>query len=145
MKRLLTTLAIFGLLGIGSAYAQTIAYDDPSNQGAQARGGNLGLLFQVNSPIPVTSLGVFNASGSGTISGTINLTAMFYDDNGNPEGSPQTISLAGNGHTSFLLSSQYAFIANAKGVMKVSGGPLMGLGLRASPYGTLTSIPLPLQ
>ena len=71
MKRLLTAVAIFGLTGVGSVHAQTIAYEDPSNQGGQAWGGNLGLLFHVNSPIVVTALGVFNASGSGTISGTI--------------------------------------------------------------------------
>jgi hypothetical protein len=75
----------------------------------------------------------------------LNLTATFYDDSGNPVGWPQTLSLAGNGHTSFVLSSQYAFIANAKGIMRVTGGALMGLGLRASPYGTLTAVPLPLQ
>jgi hypothetical protein len=78
-------------------------------------------------------------------SAPLNLTATFYDDNGNPEDSPQTIALAGNGHTSFLLTAQYSFLANTKGIMKVTGGALMGLGLRASPYGTLTAIPLPLQ
>ena len=73
MKRRLIAVAILGLTGLGSVHAQTIAYEDPSNQGNQAWGGNLGLLFQVNSPIVVTALGVFNASGSGTITGTINV------------------------------------------------------------------------
>ena len=77
--------------------------------------------------------------------GPANFTATFYDNNGNQLGSQQTISLAGNGHTSFLVSSQYSFAANLSGIMKVTGGTLMGLGLRASPYGTLTSIPVPLQ
>ena len=47
------------------------AYTDPVGQGTQAWGGNLALLFNVNTPINVTSLGVFNASGTAAINGTI--------------------------------------------------------------------------
>jgi pseudomonalisin len=74
-----------------------------------------------------------------------NFTATFFDGNGNPLGSPQTIALSGNGHTSFLLNAQYGFTANASGIVKITGGSMMAIGLRASPYGTLTSIPVPLQ
>ena len=71
MKRLLTALAIFGLTGVVSVYAATIAYSDIGGVGNQAFGGNLALDFTVIAPISVTSLGAFNASGTGTINGTI--------------------------------------------------------------------------
>ena len=54
-----------------SVHADTVAYADPANQGTQSWGGNLALNFSVVSPVTVTSLGVFNASGTGTITGTI--------------------------------------------------------------------------
>jgi len=66
--------AFFGLLllaGAVSARADNIAYTDPARQGTQAWPGNLALNFNVLSPITVNELGVFNASGSGTITGTI--------------------------------------------------------------------------
>ena len=75
----------------------------------------------------------------------VNLTAMFFDDNGNPLGSPQIIPLADFGHTGFVISKMFPFTDNTKGIMKISGVGLMGLGLRASPYGTLTAISVPLQ
>ena len=53
--------------------ADTVAYSDPGSSGDQAFNGNLALTFTVNSPITVTSLGVFNASGTGLITGTINV------------------------------------------------------------------------
>jgi len=71
MKRALALCTLLGLAGAVSAYADTLAYTDPANQGTQAWPGNLGLNFNVQSPITVTSLGVFNASGSGTITGSI--------------------------------------------------------------------------
>jgi hypothetical protein len=66
--------AFFGLLllaGAVSARADNIAYTDPARQGVQAWGGNLALNFNVLSPITVNELGVFNAAGGGTITGTI--------------------------------------------------------------------------
>jgi hypothetical protein len=71
MKR---SLLVFIALSIGSVlcgYASTIAYTDPGGQGSQAFAGNVALNFDVLSPITVSALGVFNASGSGTITGTI--------------------------------------------------------------------------
>jgi hypothetical protein len=46
---------------------------NPANQGTQAFGGNLAFLFDVNSPVTVTGLGVFNAAGDGVIHGTIDV------------------------------------------------------------------------
>jgi len=51
----------------------TVAYSDPANQGVQAWSGNLALSFVVNSAILVDDFGVFNASGSGTITGNISV------------------------------------------------------------------------
>jgi hypothetical protein len=75
----------------------------------------------------------------------LNLIASFYNDSGSPLGSAQTIPLSGDGHTSFILSSMFGFTANLKGLMKISGPGVIALGLRASPYGTLTSVPVPVQ
>ncbi len=87
-----------------------------------------------------TGLALGNLNTSGT-----DFSATFFDDSGNPLGSAQTIRLSGNGHTAFLVNSMFGFTANRKGLMKITGSGVMALGLRASPYGTLTSIPVPLQ
>ena len=87
-----------------------------------------------------TGLALGNPSASGA-----EFVATFFDDKGNPLGSAQSINLNGNGHTAFVLNSMFAFTANTKGLMKVTGSGVMALGLRASPYGTLTSVPVPLQ
>ena len=77
MKRLLAVAPLLALIGVLPVHASTIAYNDPSGQGTQAWPGNLALLFNVLSPITVTSLGVYNASGSGVITGTIQVA--IYD------------------------------------------------------------------
>jgi hypothetical protein len=69
---------IAALLFAAVSAQANIAYNDPANQGTQAYGGNLGLNFTVNSPIIVTALDVFNASGSGTITGPIQV--VIYDE-----------------------------------------------------------------
>ena len=62
------------LMSLGyNLQATTIAYADPTGQGVQSFSGNLALTFTVVSPIMVDDLGVFNASGSGTITGTISV------------------------------------------------------------------------
>jgi PEP-CTERM motif-containing protein len=71
MTRLSAFFGLLALVGAASTRADNIAYTDPAGQGRQAWGGNLALNFNVLSPITVTELGVFNASGSGTITGTI--------------------------------------------------------------------------
>jgi hypothetical protein len=71
MKRLSAFFGLLALVGAASTRADNIAYTDPANQGRQAWGGNLALNFNVLSPITVSELGVFNASGSGTITGKI--------------------------------------------------------------------------
>jgi len=97
--------------------------------------------------VPFDNTGAF-ATGIalGNLNGSaVNFSAAFFDDNGNSLGT-QTISLPGSGHTAFIVSSQFAFTANTKGLMKIIGpSGLMAVGLRASPYGTLTAVPVPVQ
>ena len=58
-----------------------------------------------------------------------------------------TLSLAANGHTSFVLSQQYPFTANMRGTIELatpSGGRISVLGIRTTPVNdtlTLTTIP----
>ena len=65
MKRLLAAAPLLALIGVLPVHASIIAYIDPAIQGFQAWPGNLALTFDVLSPITVTALGVFNASGTG--------------------------------------------------------------------------------
>lgn len=70
-----------------------------------------------------------------------NITVQISDVNGNSL-STQTVSIAGNGHTSFVLPTQFPVTQGNLGVMKFTGnGGLSGLGLRFSPFGTFTSVP----
>ena len=71
MKKIATLVALLALAAGLQAFASTIVYDDPANQGTQNFNGNLANFFTVNSPVTVDALGVFNASGSGFITGTI--------------------------------------------------------------------------
>jgi len=69
------------------------------------------------------------------------VTVTMWDDNGNSLGT-QFLSIAGNGHTSFVLSNQFPLTAGKMGIVRFqSSGGLAGLGLRFSPFGTFTSVP----
>ena len=66
------------------------------------------------------------------------------DDTGAALGSP-TINLPATGHTSFLLTLNYAVTAGKRGTVEFDtppGGQISALGLRATPAGTLTTIPV---
>ncbi|HXB73483.1 MAG TPA: PEP-CTERM sorting domain-containing protein [Candidatus Acidoferrales bacterium] len=93
MKRLLTFAPLLALIGVLPVHAGTIAYTDPAGQGRQDWGGNLALTFDVLSPVTVTALGVFNASGSGTIDGHIDVAIW---DMGNHTQVTPTVSFNGN-------------------------------------------------
>jgi len=88
MKRLLTAIALLALAGTVEIRADTIAYLDPAGQGSQNPGyfGNLASNFDVLSAINVTSLGVFNADGTGIISGPIQV--VIFDTNTDAEVTP---------------------------------------------------------
>ena len=76
------------------------------------------------------------------------IPVVIRDDSGNVLGPPGAfISLAGNGHTSFVLSLQYPATANIRGTIEFdtpAGGQISVLGIRTTPLGTsntLTTIP----
>src|ERR1017187_4582031 len=71
------------------------------------------------------------------------ITATIWDDSGNQLGT-QTITVPGNGHTSFVLPTQISLTAGNRGIVQFQSaatGGIAGLGLRFSPYGTFTSVP----
>ena len=91
----------------------------------------------------------------GTLSAsTATITAKIYDPNGNSLGTP-TFTLPGNGHTAFMAnavttinggSADFSGAANKSGVIVFTGpAGLIGVGLRASGYGTLTAVPVTAQ
>jgi hypothetical protein len=77
-----------------------------------------------------------------------NISVVIRDDAGAVISAPGTIiSLAGNGHTSFVLSQQYPPTAEKRGTIEFvtpAGGRISVLGIRTTPIGnstTLTTIP----
>jgi hypothetical protein len=53
------------------------------------------------------------------------------------------MNLPAYGHTSFFLNTQFTKSANQLGIMQVQGaGGVTGVGLRMSPQGSFTSIPI---
>ena len=72
-----------------------------------------------------------------------NVTAMMWDDSGNLLGT-QIITIAGSGHTAFVLPTQLSLTTGRRGIVQFQSaatGGLTGLGLRFSPFGTFTSVP----
>jgi hypothetical protein len=72
---------------------------------------------------------------------TTNITATMWDANGNQLGT-QIITIAGSGHTSFVLPTELPLTAGKLGIVQFqASGGIAGLGLRFSPFGTFTSVP----
>ncbi len=73
------------------------------------------------------------------------IPVIIRDDGGKPIGGAGTISLGGNGHTSFVLSTQFPVTANIRGTIEFdtpAGGQISVLGLRFTPpNNALTTIP----
>ncbi len=73
------------------------------------------------------------------------IPVIIRDDTGTVLSSTGTISLGGNGHTSFVLSTQFPVTANIRGTIEFdtpSGGQISVLGLRFTPpNNALTTIP----
>jgi hypothetical protein len=70
------------LMSVVPAFADTLAYADPSGQGTQNWAGNLALTFQVNTTIVVDQLGVFNANGTNALTVPGNITVGIYNSSG---------------------------------------------------------------
>lgn len=86
MKRFAMFVLLFAVASGMMIFADIVPYSDPSGQGTQSWGGNLALTFNVNSAITVNGLGVYNASGSGFITGTIQVA--IFDTTTNTEVTP---------------------------------------------------------
>jgi hypothetical protein len=76
-----------------------------------------------------------------------NINLIIRDDTGAIISSGTPLALAGSGHTSFVLSSQYPATAGKRGTIEFdtpAGGHISVLGIRTTPLGssnTLTTIP----
>ena len=86
----------------------------------------------------VTAVAIANLAASPTT-----ITATLFDPTGVQLG-VQTLTLPASGHTSFLLPDQLPQTAGQQGIVQFqsSSGSLAGVGLRANPAGTFTSIPI---
>ena len=72
------------------------------------------------------------------------IPVILRDDSGTQIGT-DSITLAGLGHTSFVLGELYPATANLRGTIEFdtpSGGRISALGIRFTPPGTLTTIPV---
>jgi hypothetical protein len=73
---------------------------------------------------------------------TQSVTVTLIDQNG-VQLSSSPVSLAAYGHMSFFLSTQFPKSVNQLGIMQVQGAAgVTGVGLRMSPQGSFTSIPI---
>jgi len=76
----------------------------------------------------------------------VSIPVVLRDDTGAILGTaaPTPISLPANGHTSFMLADQYAVVSNHYGTLELdtSGGQISALGIRATPAGAITSVPV---
>ena len=79
--------------------------------------------------------------------GSANITASIWDDSGNLLGT-QSIPLVANGHLAFVLPAQMPLSAGRRGILQFQGtnpDGIAGVGLRFSPFGTFTSVPVVLS
>ena len=73
-----------------------------------------------------------------------NVPVTVRDDSGTSLGT-SNISLAANGHTSFVLPDAYAFAAGKRGTVEFdtpNAGQISALGLRATAAGAVTTVPV---
>lgn len=72
------------------------------------------------------------------------MPVVLRDDTGANLGTA-SISLSANGHTSFMPTGNYASVANKRGTVEFdapAGTQISVLGLRATPTGAVTTIPV---
>ena len=128
-----------GSLGGYAIFRQTPNSGSPSE-------GTVPLQSQSSSTITLpydnTAGFVMGVALANLLTSSANVTATMWDANGNRLGT-QTITIAGNGHTSFVLPIQLPVTAGRLGIVQFqSAGGLAGVGLRFSPFGTFTSVPV---
>lgn len=72
------------------------------------------------------------------------VNATIRDDNGAQIGL-QAVSLPAMGHTSFAVADRFSMTSGRRGIIEFqnqAGGAITGLGLRFSPFGSFTSVPI---
>ena len=130
------------LAATGSVDGFEIFHFDPSAQEAvvplETRTAPSFLLAFDDTNTVVTGVAVGNVSPQNA-----NIGVIIRDDTGKTIGTG-SVSLNGNGHTSFLLPAQFPVTANIRGTVEFDtppGGQISALGIRFTPPGTLTTIP----
>ncbi|MGA2373359.1 MAG: hypothetical protein ABSG11_22095 [Candidatus Korobacteraceae bacterium] len=79
-KFCLALLAVAVALAISpAAMADHVAYSTVASQGSQTFDGNLANFFTANSALTINLLGVYNASGSGSIGGSTPIDVAIYN------------------------------------------------------------------
>jgi hypothetical protein len=135
--------AQLGATGVVDGFA--IFHQIPTSQEAvvpmETRNASSYLLAFDNTTQLVLGVAVENVSAQAAV-----IPVVIRDDTGVVISSPgTTISLGGNGHTSFVLSMQFPATANLRGTIEFdtpSGGRISVLGLRFTPpNNALTTIP----
>lgn len=126
----------------GSVDGFAIFHYDPTEQEAvvpmETRNAPSYLLAFDNTGSVVTGIGIDNVSTS-----SANIPVTIRDDTGAVVAT-ETVNLAANGHTSFVLSGQYPQTASIRGTMELdtpTGTQIGALGIRYTPPGTTTTIP----
>ena len=87
----------------------------------------------------VTGMAMANLSTSAA-----NISATIWDANGSQIGT-ESINLSGDGHGGYVVPTVFTVTAGQRGTIQfenMSGGGLAGIGLRFSPFGTFTSVPI---
>jgi hypothetical protein len=105
----------------------------------EARNASAYVLAFDNTNGLATGLALANVSNQAA-----NVPVVLRDDTGADLGT-QTINLAANGHTSFMLTGNYASVTNKRGTVEFdapAGTQISVLGLRATPTGAVTTIPV---
>jgi hypothetical protein len=103
----------------------------------EARNANSYLLAYDNTGRVVLGVAVENVSAQ---AGSIGI--IIRDDAGTQIGSG-SIPISGNGHASFVLSTQYPVTVNKRGTIEFdtpAGGQISVLGIRTTPLGTTTTL-----
>ncbi len=89
-----------------------------------------------------TGVALVNPTAQATI-----ISATIRDDNGAQIGL-EAVSLPAMGHVSFAVADRFSVTSNRRGIIvfeSTGGGAVAGLGLRFSPFGTFTSVPVTVQ
>jgi hypothetical protein len=123
----------------GFAIFRTVSSSSPVSEGTVA----LQTQFPTTITLPYddTAGFVMGVALANLSSATANVTATIWDDSGNQLGT-QNLTIAGSGHTSFVLPTQILLTAGKRGIVQFqSSGGIAGLGLRFSPFGTFTPVP----